>query len=108
MPEKHRFPMRKYRMTRQALQAEPMLRDLLEVRQVGLPAQSINTKTPCPSAAVVPAFCPGFRANMFARIKKDLLQSVTACIPGAPAEQGRIGQGTLHWICGALPARGTQ
>ena len=48
MPEKHRFPMRKYRMTRQALQADPTLRNLLEVRQVALPAQSIHTKTPCP------------------------------------------------------------
>lgn len=68
MPEKHRFPMRKYRMTRQALQADPMLRNRLEVRQVALPAQSIHIKTPCPSTAVVPAFCLDFLANKFAPI----------------------------------------
>ena len=52
MPEKHRFPMRKYRMTRQALQADPMLWNLLEVRQVALPAQFNYKKTPCPSTAL--------------------------------------------------------
>lgn len=34
MPEKHRFPMLKYRLTREALQADPSLRHLLEVREV--------------------------------------------------------------------------
>ena len=36
MPEKHRFPMRKYRMTREALQADSSLQNLIEVREVGV------------------------------------------------------------------------
>ena len=34
MPEKHRFPMRKYRLTREALQADASVRNLIEVREV--------------------------------------------------------------------------
>ena len=34
MPEKHRFPMRKYRLTREALQADPALQHMIEVREV--------------------------------------------------------------------------
>lgn len=34
MPEKHRFPMRKYRLTREALQADPSVQHLIEVREV--------------------------------------------------------------------------
>ena len=34
MPEKHRFPMRKYRLTREALQADPSLQKFIEVREV--------------------------------------------------------------------------
>ena len=34
MPEKHRFPMRKYRLTREALQADPSLQQFIEVRVV--------------------------------------------------------------------------
>ena len=34
MPEKHRFPMRKYRLTRETLQADPSVQSLIEVREV--------------------------------------------------------------------------
>ena len=34
MPEKHRFPMRKYRLTREALQADASVQHLIEVREV--------------------------------------------------------------------------
>ena len=37
LPEKHRFPMRKYRMTREALQADSPMQDLIEAREVTVP-----------------------------------------------------------------------
>ena len=37
LPDKHRFPMRKYRMTREALQADSSMQDLIEAREVTVP-----------------------------------------------------------------------
>ena len=34
LPDKHRFPMRKYRMTREALQADASMQDMIEAREV--------------------------------------------------------------------------
>ena len=49
MPEKHRFPMRKYRLTREALQADPSLDNLIEVREVLSPSSIVLLmKSPCP------------------------------------------------------------
>ena len=34
LPDKHRFPMRKYRLTREALQADTSMQDIIETREV--------------------------------------------------------------------------
>jgi len=46
MPDKHRFPMRKYRLTREALQADPALQNMIEVREVMPACPASKTATP--------------------------------------------------------------
>ena len=47
LPDKHRFPMRKYRMTREALQADSSIQDMIEAREVIVPSTDLRVSHAC-------------------------------------------------------------